>query len=216
MEMTPDAVIDLALANNCSGICYTYNEPAILAESVREIACRAREKGLFNVLVTNSTLTEKSAKRISGFIDTVAADIKSLSDVFYYEYCGATGIPDVTNKILNCIRTFHEAGTHVEVRTNIIPGANDQKDNFHAVASWIRDNLGERTPWHLTRFFPSHKLNKLSATSPESLVEAQAAGIEEGLKFTYIYPDKGCDCAKETSLVNHQPEKTTSHCCCEK
>ncbi len=216
MEMTPDAVIDLALANNCSGICYTYNEPAILTESVEEIAGRAREKGLFNVIVTNSTLTEKSARRISGFIDTVAADIKSLSDEFYYEYCGATGIPDVTNKILNCIRTFHEAGNHVEVRTNIIPGANDQKENFHVVASWIRDNLGENTPWHLTRFFPSHKLSQLGATSLGTLVDAQTAGTEEGLKFTYIYPDKGCDCAKETSLVKQQPEKTSSHCCCEK
>ncbi len=215
-ELSPDEAVDLSVANNCTGICYTYNEPAILPESIEEIACRAKEKGLYNVLVTNSTLTEKSAKRISGFIDTVAADIKSLSDEFYYEYCGATGIPDVTARILSCIRTFHDAGTHVEVRTNIIPGANDQKENFHGIASWIRDNLGEKTPWHLTRFFPSHKLSQLSSTSLETLVEAQTAGIKEGLMFTYIYPDKGCDCAKETSLVKPEPEKTSAHCCCEK
>jgi pyruvate formate lyase activating enzyme len=217
-EMKPEEVVDLALKNGCKGICYTYNEPAILLEQVESIACVAGENDLFNVFVTNSTLTERSVKRISGYIDAVAADIKSLKDNFYYDYCGAEGIPDVADKILHCIKAFSDAGCHVEVRTNIIPGANEQEENYHSIASWIRDNLGPATPWHITRFFPANQLNHIGQTPTESLVKAQQAGIDEGLKYVHLYLDKGCDCAKDTCLVNPEtvPEIVSTHCCCNK
>jgi len=215
-EMSPVNIVEEALKNDCRGICFTFNEPAILLESVEEIALVAKENGLFNVFVTNCTLTEKSTRNISKYIDAVAADIKSLNDDFYYQYCGAEGISHVADKILKCISTFHESGCHVEVRTNIIPGANDQTENYHAIASWIRENMEVETPWHITRFFPAHKLAHLSKTTTEALIEAQKAGIEEGLKFIHIYPDKGCDCAKDTYLVGSKntSETASTHCCC--
>ncbi len=217
-EMSAGDVIEMALKNDCEGICYTYNEPAILLEMVEDIAYKARENGLFNVFVTNCTLTERSARRISGCVDAVAADIKSLKDDFYYEYCGATGIPDVASKILRCIRAFNDGGSHVEIRTNIIPGANDQEENYHAIASWIRNNMDINTPWHITRFFPANKLSHISQTPAESLIKAQQAGFDEGLKNVHIFPDKGCDCAKETCLVESPEvsETVSSHCCCNK
>lgn len=215
-EMSPEDIVDSALENGCRGICYTYNEPAIIIETVEKIAARAKECGLMNVFVTNSTLTEKSTLRISLYLDAVAADIKSLEDDFYYNYCGAAGISDVAGKILNCIKTFYNSGVHVEVRTNIIPGANDKNGNYHAIASWIRDNMSINTPWHITRFFPAHKLAHIGQTSVEALMEAQQAGIEEGLKFVHIYPDKGCDCAKEMFLIGNRdkPSASSDHCCC--
>lgn len=214
--MSPEEIVDSALENECKGICYTYNEPAVIIESVEKIATRAREKGLMNVFVTNSTLTEKSVRRISKCLDAVAADIKSLEDDFYYTYCGAGGISDVAGKILSCIRTFYNSGIHVEVRTNIIPGANDKNENYHAIASWIRANLSENTPWHITRFFPAHKLAHSGQTPTETLLEAQEAGNEEGLKYVHIYPDKGCDCAKDIFLIgnNYKPSVSSDHCCC--
>jgi pyruvate formate lyase activating enzyme len=217
-EMTPGDVVEAALKNDCQGICFTYNEPAILLETVESIAFKAKEKGLLNIFVTNCTLTEKSAKRISKCIDAVAADIKSLNDKFYYEYCGAAGINDVANKILLCIKTLNDSGCHVEVRTNIIPGGNDQPENYYKIASWIKDNLDRQTPWHITRFFPAHKLAHLTRTPTESLYEAQNTGIEVGLENVHIYPDKGCDCAKDTFLIGNEKsvETPSAHCCCNK
>ena len=212
-DMKPQEIVNMALKNNCSGICYTYNEPAILPETVEDIASLARESDLFNVFVTNSTLTEKSVKRISGYIDAVAADIKSLNDGFYYEYCGAAAIPDVVSKILKCIKAFSESKCHVEVRTNIIPGANDQEENYRGIASWIRDNLGSSAPWHITRFFPSNKLLHIGQTPVESMLRAQQIGISEGLKHVQIFPDKGCDCARETDLVEINTIHETHDCC---
>lgn len=216
IEMNPDEIVEMALKNNCEGICYTYNEPAILLETVENIASHAREKKLFNVFVTNSSLTEKSVKRISGYIDAVAADIKSLEDKFYYEYCGATGIPGVAAKILKCIRAFSESGCHVEVRTNIIPGGNDKEENYHGIASWIRDNLGYSTPWHITRFFPANKLIHIGQTPEESMLKAQQIGVLEGLKHVQIFPDKGCDCARETDPVEKNATLETHDCCINK
>lgn len=217
-EMTAGDVIEMALKNDCRGICFTYNEPAILPETVENIAYKARENNLFNIFVTNSTLTKQSTKRISSCIDAVAADIKSLNDGFYYEYCGAKGIPCVADKILRCIRTFYDEGIHVEVRTNIIPGANDQKENYHAIASWIRDNMDINTPWHITRFFPANRLSHINQTPAESLFQARQSGFEEGLKNVHVFLDKGCDCAKETCMVESGKvtEAALSDCCCKK
>lgn len=213
-RMNPGDVVDAALENDCKGICFTYNEPVILLETVENIANKAKEKGLSNIFVTNCTLTEKSAKRISRCIDAVAADIKSLKDDFYYSYCGAAGIIDVADKILRCIKAFYYSGCHVEIRTNIIPGGNDQRENYSEIASWIKNNLDKQTPWHITRFFPAHKLSNINQTPMESLSEAQSAGIKSGLENVYIYPDKGCDCAKETFLIGNEKavENVSTQC----
>ena len=213
VELIPSGVIETALENNCAGICYTYNEPAILLETVENIAAIARQNGLFNVLVTNSTLSERSVKRIAGYIDAVASDIKSLDNEFYFEYCGASGITEVASGILKCIKAFKESGCHVEVRTNIIPGANDQEENFRRIACWIRDNLGNTTPWHITRFFPANKLNHLTQTPVETMLKARKIGLDEGLVFVQTFIDKGCDCADEKDLVSAS-QSTEIHDCC--
>jgi pyruvate formate lyase activating enzyme len=200
-EMKPGQVIQLARDNRCGGICYTFNEPAVVLESVEEIAGEARKAGLINVLVTNSTLTPVSARKIAPLVDVVAADIKSMDDSFYFDYCGAEGIRGVAGKILACIKTFHDCGIHVEIRTNIIPGANDSRENFHGIARWIRQNLGRDIPWHITRFFPAHRLSHLPATPTGAMIEAQKIGLEEGLRHVHTHFSKGCDCAGEKALI---------------
>ena len=206
-DMSPEELVNLAIDRGCKGICYTYNEPAILLESVEEVAQMAKRKGLYNIFVTNSTLTTSSTRRVSLSVDAVAADIKSMADDFYYSYCGAEGISNVAAKILDCIKAFHECGCHVEVRTNIIEGANDQANNFFGIARWLKENLGTNVPWHLTRFFPAHELSHLSPTPEKTLMQAQKIGQEEGLKNVHVYLSKGCDCAKEESMI--------PCCCCE-
>jgi pyruvate formate lyase activating enzyme len=215
-NMESSEIVEMAKENGCRGICYTFNEPAILKETIEDIAFEARKNGLFNVYVTNSTLTERSARQLGKYLDVVAADIKSMTDEFYYEYCGASGIPDVANKILTCIRGFSEEGCHIEVRTNIIPGGNDQEENFHGIASWIRYNLGPEVPWHITRFFPANKLKDFGQTPTRTLLKAQSIGFEEGLKFVHPFFTKGCDCAKNTFFFGKEAEHeiVSLHSCC--
>lgn len=217
-ELNPEQLAEMAIRNDCKGICFTYNEPAILLETIVSYSYIAKNYGLFTVLVTNSTLTKKSARRLAKCIDVIAADIKSMDDAFYYEYCGAEGINGVADKILNCIKTFADSGTHVEVRTNIIPGGNDQTDNYYRIASWIKFYLGADTPWHITRFFPAHQLSHIQSTSIAEMEKAKQAGLETGLKHVHSYSEKGCDCAKENHMINKGATETSSEesSCCSK
>ena len=75
---------------------------------------------------------------------------------------------------------------HVEVVTNIIPTMNDDEEQLRNIATWIRDNLGELTPWHVTRFHPLHEFTHLSATPVSTLERAYKIGKEAGLKFVYL------------------------------
>jgi pyruvate formate lyase activating enzyme len=217
VEMKPEEIVKLALENNCEGICYTYNEPAILLEVVEEIALKAREVNLFNIFITNSTLTQISANRIALSMDAVAADIKCMEDDFYYQYCGATGISNIASKILDCIKAFRTTGCHVEVRTNLITGANDKDKNLHEIAHWIKLNLGQDTPWHITRFFPAHKLSHLPPTFTKDILKAQTIGLDEGLKYVHTHFNKGCDCAKDVCMIeaNKKTCKISVKSCCD-
>jgi pyruvate formate lyase activating enzyme len=51
---------------------------------------------------------------------------------------------------------------------------------------WIRNNLGEDTPLHFSRFFPACTLTKLPPTPIKNLEEAREIAMEEGLRYVYI------------------------------
>src|SRR4030042_1068282 len=75
---------------------------------------------------------------------------------------------------------------HVEVVTNIIPTMNDDEEQLRNIATWIRDDLGEFTPWHVTRFHPLHEFTQLSATLLATLEKAYQIGKGAGLRFVYL------------------------------
>jgi len=216
LTLDPGAIVRLTVENACRGIAFTYNEPAVHLEALEEIAAECRSAGLITILVTNSTLTGTSARRIAPFIHAVAADIKSFEDGFYQEYCGSGAIRDVATRVRDCILEFCRMGCHVEIRTNIIPGANDGDKNLNAIAEWIQAQLGPDTPWHLTRFFPAHELHGLPRTPTAVLLRAQRIGIASGLNRVHVHYAKGCDCARETALIRTDAagvSRVTKSCC---
>ena len=75
---------------------------------------------------------------------------------------------------------------HVEVVTNVVPGINDDPQELHDLASWIRDKLGGATPWHLTRFHPAHQLSDVASTPVACLEEARVVARESGLPYVYL------------------------------
>ena len=77
-------------------------------------------------------------------------------------------------------------GMWVEVVTNIIPGYNDAEEELRRITRWIKNELGESTPWHVTRFFPQLKLSYLEPTPLTTLEKARQIGREEGLQFVYL------------------------------
>ncbi|MFW6279383.1 MAG: radical SAM protein, partial [Bacillota bacterium] len=76
-EYTPQRVVQTALDKNSMGIAYTYSEPVVWYEFVRETSELAAEKGLKNVLVTNGYINQKPLEELLPYIDAANVDLKS-------------------------------------------------------------------------------------------------------------------------------------------
>ncbi len=189
--LAPDRLVQKALDLGCEGVAFTYNEPTIWLEYVLEVAEGAKQAGLYTVYVTNSWFTPEQSDVLAPCIDAMALDIKSLDDAYYEELCD---VKLATGRVLQtCADACNHHGIHVETRTCIVPGYNDDPDMLGRIAVWIRDHLGEDSTWHILRFFPKHRLTEIPPTPEESLKAAQRIGRETGLKHVNVVADKSCD-----------------------
>lgn len=160
------------------GIAYTYNEPLINFEFVRDCAALARERGLANVLVTNGYIRPEPAAELLPLIDALNIDIKSMDEAFYRHQCRATLDP-----VLGFCRQAVSVGCHVEITNLVIPGLNDTESHFERLAQWIRDQLGPSIPLHLSAYHPEYRCEQ-PPTSVACLIRARE--IARGY-LAYIY-----------------------------
>ncbi len=173
-------IIEDAIAAGCHSIAYTYTEPTIAIEYVLEVMQVAREAGLTNVWVTNGYFTAEAAALITPHLDAANIDLKGISDDMYHEVVGGTVRP-----VLNSIERLVRAGVWVEVTTLVIPDVNDSDDELLWTAEAIY-GISPTIPWHISRFFPAHRLADRAPTPIRTLEGAQAIGRDVGLQFVYI------------------------------
>jgi pyruvate formate lyase activating enzyme len=181
-ELLPEASVELARKYRCRGIAWTYNEPAIWFEHTYESAKLARAAGLYTVYVTNGYATPEALDIIGPYLDAWRVDIKGFSDGFYKN---VSGVPHWREILAVAERAKEKWHMHLEVVTNIIPTLNDDDAQLQGIAHWIHDALGELTPWHVTRFYPMHRLTHLPPTPPSTIDRACDIGKKAGLKFVY-------------------------------
>ena len=179
-ELDPEYVLprqlaDLALvwkeqknAGNI-GIAYTYNEPLVGWEFVRDTASLVREYGMRNVLVTNGTASQEILEELLPLIDAMNIDLKGFREEYYRKLGGD----------LETVKGFiarAQESCHVELTTLIVPGENDSPEDMEAQAKWIA-GLRPTIPLHITRFFPRYHMRDKEATDVEQLY--RLAGIAE-------------------------------------
>ena len=191
----PEDAVRLAQEYHCRGIAWTYNEPSVGLEYTLTCAKLAKANGLYTVYVTNGYSTPEALDMIGPYLDAYRVDIKGFTDEFYHKLARV----HFWRNILEVAKRAREKwNMHVEVITNIIPTMNDDTEQLGNIAQWIHDNLGELTPWHVTRFYPSYHLSDLPATPTSTLEKAYNIGREKGLKFVYIGNVAGND--KESTI----------------
>lgn len=162
---TPEELVRAALqlrGQGNIGLAYTYNEPLIGWEFVRDTATLIHEVGLQNVVVTNGYINREPLEELLPLIDAFNIDLKSFSDSFYRDIGG--DLETVKQTIEICSQT-----SHVEVTTLIIPGMNDADEEMGALSSWLA-GINPQIPLHITRFFPRYKMRTKEATAPESVL----------------------------------------------
>jgi len=198
-QVSPEDSIELTKRYGCEGIAWTYNEPGIWLEYTLDGAKLAKAEGLYTVYVTNGYSTPEALDAIGPYLDAWRVDVKGFSDSFYRQLAKVSkwrGILEVAE------RAQEKWGMHVEVVTNIIPTMNDDDAQLEAIATWIRDRLGELTPWHVTRFYPHHELQHIPPTPVSTIERAYDIGKRVGLRFIYV-----------GNLHGHEGENTTCYSC---
>ena len=179
-ELSPEYLVELAIGNSCDSIAYTYNEPIVFFEYTYDTAKIAHEKGLKNIYVTSGYETHKAIDLLAPYIDGMNIDIKSFSNEFYKEICGARLKP-----VLDAVTYAHEKGIWIEITTLLIPGKNDSDEEIRGIARFIAD-LDPSIPWHLSAFHPMYKILDVHRTPESTLLRAYRIGQEEGLKYLYV------------------------------
>lgn len=176
---TPREVIRKTIESGCQLIAYTYNEPLVGFEFVRDCCNMARANGLKNILVTNGYIARAPADELLPLVDALNVDIKSMSEDFYRRQCRGSLAP-----VLDFCVLASSLGRHVEITNLVIPGLNDGDQEFEQLGQWIRTELGETVPLHLSAYHPDYKA-EYPATSASTLL--RAAGIcRRSLKYVYI------------------------------
>ncbi len=178
--VSPDAIVAGAVKNGCRSISYTYTEPTVFFELAYETARLAHGRDLKNVFVTNGYMTAEALDMIAPYLDAANVDLKAFSDDFYKKQCGARLAP-----VLDTLRQMKKRDVFVEVTTLLIPGLNDDPAELAELAGFIAGELGDDTPWHVSRFHPTYKLLDRPPTPPKTLADAREAGLRAGLKFVY-------------------------------
>ena len=144
------------------GIAYTYNEPLVGWEFVRDCAREVHARGMLNVIVSNGCVEAAVVEEIAPLIDAANIDLKGPSQEFY-DWVGGD-----FKAACRTIEMLHEGGCHVEVTTLIVPGRNDREEDVDAIASRLAA-VSRDIPLHITRFFPRHMMSHASPTRVETV-----------------------------------------------
>ena len=159
------------------GVAFTYNEPLVGYEYVRDTARLVHEKGMKNVLVTNGTASLEILEELKPYIDAMNIDLKGFTDHYYSEVLG--GSRQMTMAFIEEAVKF----CHVELTTLIVPGENDSEEEIREMTEWIA-GLDEEIPLHISRFFPRFNMTDRDATDV-GLIYRLADVARERLKYVY-------------------------------
>ncbi len=178
-ELPPEALAALAeelTPRGNLGAAYTYNEPLVGYEYVRDCAEAIHARGLYNVLVTNATIGEAPWRALLPLIDAANIDLKGFTGDWYRRLGG-----DLETVKRNIALAAERC--HVEVTTLLIPGENDGEDEIRALAAWLA-GVSPDIPLHLSRFFPRYRMTDRPPT-PVETVYRLADVARESLKWVY-------------------------------
>ncbi|MCR5438218.1 MAG: AmmeMemoRadiSam system radical SAM enzyme [Selenomonas sp.] len=140
------------------GVAFTYNEPLIGYEFVRDTAKLLHEAGLKVVLVTNGMINAGPFLSLLPLVDAFNIDLKGWRQQVY-DVCGGS-LAVVKQNIAAAA-----AMTHVEVTTLVVPGLNDSAAEMEAEAEWLA-SISPELPLHVSRYFPRWQASEPATPVP--------------------------------------------------
>ena len=179
-ELSGGAIVNAALRQeNNIGIAYTYNEPLVFYEFMRDTALNAKQNGLKNVMVTNGFINPEPLQSLLSFIDAFSVDLKAFTDEFYKKITSSR-----LNPVMKTLKSIKKSGKLLEVTNLIIPTLNDNEQKFKEMVLWIKNELGKDTVLHISRYYPMYQMN-IEATPSKTLLKLFDIASDH-LNFVYI------------------------------
>ena len=180
--ITPEGLTDLAVDLSKQepgniGVAFTYNEPTVCFEFIRDTSKLLHEAGLKSVVVTNGGLVRTYADELLPHVDALNIDLKGFSNEFYRYVKGEF------DTVKEFIKAAVEHKCHVELTTLVIPTKNDDPEEIGREVEWIA-SISPEIPLHLSRFFPRYKADDLPPTPAETIYRLKDIA-EKKLKYVY-------------------------------
>ena len=182
--LSPEELVEIALSTRKRGnigIAFTYNEPLIGYEFIRDTARLAKTEGLKNVIVTNGAAELSVLEELKPYIDAMNIDLKGFTDHYYSDVLGGDRL-----QVMEFIKGA-ASFCHVELTTLIVPGENDSEEEMRDLSEWVsrlKNPDGDDIPLHISRFFPRFHMQDREATDIRKVYRL-AEIARENLKYVY-------------------------------
>lgn len=214
-EMTPEQVIQSALAEECIGVMFCFNEPTVSYFTFRELARMARQKGLFVGCSTNGYMTQSALEGLIPCLDFVNVGLKGSSQKAYL----GCGVVD-TAPIWRNLAILYQKGVYIEVSAIYRKSGEEEITN----AARFVASLSDKIPFQVMRFIP---FGDATIEMEPSVKEAEAVceELRRELQHVYLFNTPGTeylnsycpDCGEKimergffgpmcSNLFRHKPE----------
>ncbi len=176
-----EALVQRALNENCKGIMFCFNEPAVSFFTFKRLARSAREKGLLVGCATNGYFTEETFLDLLDHIDFINIGLKGHSDGVY-KNTGALGYEPIFRNLELSVKNK----IHTEISAVYMKGMeNEITETAKHVASLSRD-----IPFQVMRFMP---FGSSDASDEPSIMEAEkiCTRLKHILNHVYLFNSPG-------------------------
>ncbi|MCX5907049.1 MAG: AmmeMemoRadiSam system radical SAM enzyme [Deltaproteobacteria bacterium] len=181
VDLPPERVVALAQKAGSRSIAYTYVEPTIFYEYMRDTAVLAKKEGLHNVYHSNGFINPGPLTELCKVMDGANVDLKGFTEEYYSSMSQGQLAP-----VLRTLKILKKEGVHLEITNLTIPTQNDDLGTIRRMCTWIKEELGADTPIHFSRFYPLHKLRGLPPTPVSTLEKSRQLAMDAGLEYVYI------------------------------
>jgi pyruvate formate lyase activating enzyme len=170
-EITPEELVSMAKEYKSPSIAFTYAEPIIWFEFIKDTSKFAKEESIDLVMVTNGQILEDPLDELLGFVKAMNIDLKSMNSEYYSKIL--KGNLEATKRTIE--KAF--AKIHVEVTNLLIPGDNDTE--IEDLSKYLA-SIDKKIPLHISRYFPHNDYDR-----PPTPLNTLKEAYEIATKYLY-------------------------------
>ena len=180
-DLPAKKVASVAKERGCELIAYTYTEPVVFWEYMRDCAVAANDLGVGSVMISNGFIETAPLKRLLEVMTAVKIDLKAFTEKFYRDTCSGQ-----LKAVLRTLETLAASGKWFEIVYLVVPTLNDSIRDVSAMSRWIAKELGPEVPIHFSVFHPCFRLKNLPRTPIATVRACADAASQAGLKYVYV------------------------------